>query len=345
MIALDNYRESRDVLVKVRNIAAEFKSAGVEIYHDAFAAPYCDPWSESDFELAKELSSSKGDVCWEFWSVWPDNVMASRYWGHDGIAKEFVRICDTLLQRMSNALCELSRLNTTSETLQGVVLDELNYQDLSTLGSGPHLSLLLIHEWAYRFPTNRLEGRCSAWSDFPPNAANEKEGQPTHNQIFVDVLSAIIAFIDMCLEEDEPIRTGIWDHIPKLSLPNLPVDETLEWLSEELPFLVRDLQLYGKLMEPQDVTATKTSPQRMAIVINSLKELSSLIEPSSQDADARFENTEITFTRLKLSLQECESILRSMNRSCAMIFGGASLIGFNRTHRRMSATTRRFLPR
>jgi hypothetical protein len=189
-----------------------------------------------------------------------------------------------------------------------LVLDDLHTGKIKCAGDGPCLALDLIHEWAYRFPSAELPGQCTAWSPKSSAALKDEEACVTQNMVAIDLLSAIEAFIDACTEEIELTRIAIWDHIPKLFLPDPYKDEALEWLIAELPHVAHEFKLARKFCDTKSTGKGDQSPRKIEAIGQLLEELSTLLKDVALYPDDRLHRVQDNVRTLRLLLSDFELI-------------------------------------
>ena len=227
------------------SLAGEFESAtspATHLCHDLVWGPDNEPWSDSEFRSFVEAHTGLDGVAWEEWRLWPRRDGSSRYWGCAYLDRPYVRRFEQLATRAFRVLKELVRIGDVSADFRAE-----RFFPLRQSPEGFHCDWLeQIHEWAYRFPTERLQGHCRWWNlanisadpdDIAQRMSDAADGsKPFHlhpicNVMDVDVFTASAAFIHLCLYPEETIDLGLRDGTPEFYFPAEPSKPS--WCPEE----------------------------------------------------------------------------------------------------------------
>lgn len=270
---MSRYSVLRD---EFESLADEFESAAspaIHLCHDLVWGPDNEPWSDSEFRFFVESHRGLDGVAWEEWRLWPERDGSSRYWGCTSLDRPYIRRFEQLATRAFRVLRELVRTGDVPT----------NFRAKSCLAvrrspEGFHCRWLeLVHEWAYRFPTERLQGHCRWWNlddgsadpdDIAQRISDAADGsKPFHlhpicNVMDLDVFTASAAFIHFCLYPENSIDLGLRDGTPELYFPVEPSKPS--WCPEEGQF--GQLWFHDWLIK-----AFEKEPESQAIVLDAFE--------------------------------------------------------------------------
>jgi hypothetical protein len=209
--------------------------ASIPLFHDLIWGPECEDWSIEGYVAFTENNRRVDGALWEHWALWPSRSACSRFFGFDLGARGFLKRFEQLACGGYRILKEFRDLHY-EKSLAGFRCDALRFVNFS-VEEYNFGWLKLVHEWAYRFPTDSLRGRCSWWrhddlgcdiDDVPTRMTECRQSgaryhsHPVLNTLEHDVFSASSAFIRFCLAPDYFIDLGPRDGTPELNLPAEP---------------------------------------------------------------------------------------------------------------------------
>lgn len=271
---MNDYTTLRAML---EDLAIEFEqqfNRGRRLCHDLVFGPDGEAWSEKEFAAFVHGNANASDIAWEEWRLWPSREACSRYWGALPWDRQCIRCFEQLARRGYLTLMQLIELSDFAPVGFRGCGYTVPPRSSEELCSG---WLSLMHEWAYRFPVANLTGDCPWWG-LCDTTGDEDEiaqrmttpvdgGVPFHTHpichvLNVDVFTASIAFIEICLEPDQLIEFGQHDGVSELYFPQeMPVPC---WLPDEGEF--------GQLwFEDSLIKAFEKKPDAQAIVLNAFE--------------------------------------------------------------------------
>jgi hypothetical protein len=222
------YSFLREAFGRLANEFVELEA--VPLFHDLVWGPDCEDWSEEEYAafVAENCQSDVGGW-WEEWQLWPSRAGCSRFYGFNNPSREFFRQFQHMACRGYRILVEFR--DCCSDTPDGFRSSAV---DVDYTGEYQFGWLKLLHEWAYRFPTGFLSGRCTWWGsnemeiDIDAIASKTTKSirsgaiyhcHPIANVTEQNVFSASWAFIHFCLAPDQMLDLGRHDGKPELNLP------------------------------------------------------------------------------------------------------------------------------
>ena len=121
------------------------------------------------------------------------------------------------------------------------------------------------------------------------------EERPIHNLLWIDVFTALSAFLDMCLDPDSAVPVLNWDHLPELCLPDeeSPARTSCDWVWMELASLSGGLRRHRLLIQSNIVRPADMSPHRIGVLIDTLEQLVQLVTAMESETNDELESMEI----------------------------------------------------
>lgn len=212
----------------------KFAEAPSQLNHDLLWGPDETDWEEAEYEAFVAANQESDDVAWERWNLWPKRDACSRFWSSRYIDRHYIRYFTQLACRAYRILVELNNL-ADEDAPEGLIVDPFALQRYPE--EYPCGWLTLIHQWAFRFPTEELQGECGRWkvdqldvdqfglAEHVTELSDGSVAYHTHPlclRLDTDVFSASAGLLRLCLAPETTVHLGIWDGQPEFYFPPTP---------------------------------------------------------------------------------------------------------------------------